>query len=138
MTMPDDERQRIDEALIDVARQVGGTLHIYPRPGLAVRRIVLRDVRNENWTQYEEAVVETDGTVRITGADSGPALSAIFGPGITSYDWVYVIAPDRVPDLAAALGGAATDDVLLLLAAYYERVNGKLYGLLQGPTVGAS
>jgi hypothetical protein len=137
MTMPDNDRQRINETLTEIAQQVGGTIRAYPRPGEPVRRVVLHEVSNELGTQHEDAVLEADGTVRITGADCGPGVTDIFGPGITSYDWVYVIAPDRVPDLVAALGGTTADDVLALVAAYYNRVNGQISGLLRGPTVGA-
>jgi len=31
MPIPDDERQRIEDVLAEVARQAGGTLHPYPR-----------------------------------------------------------------------------------------------------------
>jgi len=137
MPTPDDERKRIDEILAEVARQAGGTLHPYPRPGERVRRIVLRDVHDERGTQYEEAVLELDGTVRVTGADHGPGVSSVFGEHITSYEWVFVIAPDRVADLVAALGGTRDDDVLTLLAAYHERVNGRISGLMRGSAVGA-
>jgi hypothetical protein len=137
MTMPDDERRRIEESLAEVAGQVGATVDAYPRPGTPVRRVVLRDVRNDRGTQYEEAVLEDDGTVRVTGVDRGPGVSDFFGEDITSYDWVLVVPPARVPDLITALGGSPGVDVLPLLATYYEQVKGRISGLLRGPRVRA-
>jgi hypothetical protein len=137
MSTSDDERERLDETMQQIASEAGATLHIYPRPGAAIRRIVLREVRTEDDSSYEDAVVEADGTVRVTGVDSGSKVSTFFGEDITSYDWVYVVAPDRVAALVTALGGDEADDVLALLAAYYERENGRLSPLLRSEAVGA-
>jgi hypothetical protein len=134
----DDARRRLDETMEQLARDTGGTLHIYPRPGEAQRRIVLRDVRTGTDSSYEDAVVESDGTVRVTGVDRGAKVSSFFGEDIVSYDWVYVVSSERVADLVAALGGGDGDDVLALLAAYYERENGRLYPLLTSAAVGAA
>jgi hypothetical protein len=64
-------------------------------------------------------------------------MSGFFGPGITSYEWVYVIAPDRLPSLVEALGGQTGDDVLALLVAYYQQHGGYLSPVLKRPEVGA-
>ena len=83
-------------------------LHTYPRPGHAIR-IVLRDDRDDRGTRYLNAALEESGTLRVTGHDQGPRISEIVGVGITSYGWVYVIAPDRVPSLIRLLGGRDGD-----------------------------
>jgi hypothetical protein len=117
----DPKANAADEFIADleaVARQQGGTLHVYPRPGRAVRRVVLRDQTDQRGSQYEDAVLEADGTLRVFGQDQGPGVSQHFGEQITSYDWVYVVAPDRIGNLVRALGGNSGDDVLALLAAY--------------------
>jgi hypothetical protein len=135
--MSPEEQARVEAELRAIAERTGGTLHAYPRPGQPVRRVLLRDLHTDRGTQYEVAALEADGTVRVTGADRGSGVSAVFGPDITSYEWVYVVAPDRVVGLLAALGGAPGDDVLARLAEYYEASPGRLSGLLRGPQVGA-
>ena len=117
------------------ARETGGTLRIYPRPGRAVRRVVLREIRDERGSQYEVAQVEDDGILRIVGHDQGMGVSEFFGEDITSYEWVYVIAPEKVSALVGLLGGQDGDDVLDLLAAYHQRTGGRINELLRGPDV---
>jgi hypothetical protein len=128
----------LDDTMRRIAESTGATLHIYPRPGEAVRRVVLRDVSNEEDTRYEDVVIETDGTIRVTGHDSGPGVSTVFGPDITSYEWVYVVPPERAANLVEALGGQPGDDPLALLTTHYERTRGVLYHLLTSPPVNAS
>jgi hypothetical protein len=43
---------------------------------------------------------------------TGPGVSEFFGDAITSYDWAYMIAPDRTGTLLTLLGDRAGDDVL--------------------------
>jgi hypothetical protein len=98
---------------------------------------LLRDIQDDNGSQHEAAQLEDDGTLRVTGHDQGPGLTEFFGGGITSYEWVYVIAPDKVSALVRVLGGHDGDDALALLAAYHQRTQGKIYDLLTGPDVSA-
>jgi hypothetical protein len=95
----------LDQALATIARQAGATLHTYPRPGPTARRITLRDERDGRGTRHLDAAVGHDGTLRITGHDQGPRVSDFWGEAITSYDWVYVVAADRIPALITVLGG---------------------------------
>lgn len=132
-----DAREQFDQMIADIARQTGGTVHIYPRPGRAIRRVVLWDSRDDRGTQFEVVQLEDDGTVRIIGHDQGPRVSEIFGEDITSYEWVYVIAPDKVAALVALLGGKPGDDALGLLAGYYERTVGRISDLLKRPEIAA-
>ncbi len=134
-TSPLDE---LDQALADIARQTGGTLRSYPRPGHAARRIVLRDDRDDRGTRYQDAALEDDGTLRITGHDQGRRVSEFFGEAITSYEWVYVVAADRVPALIRLLGGHDGDDVLALLAAHHQREGGQISDMMQHPDVAAA
>jgi hypothetical protein len=127
----------LDQALATIAGQAGATLHTYPRPGPAARRVILRDDRDDRGTRHLDAAVERDGTLRITGHDQGPRVSEFWGEAITSYDWVYVIAADRIPALIRVLGGHDGDDVLALLAACHQRVGGQLSDLLAHPDVAA-
>src|SRR5215469_566426 len=109
----------LDQALAAIADQAGATLHIYPRPGPAARRIVLRNERDDRGTRHLDAALDHDGILRITGHDQGPRVSDFWGEAITSYDWAYVIAADRIPALIKVLGGHDGDDVLALLAAHH-------------------
>jgi hypothetical protein len=138
MDEPENPRRELDDTMRQIAESTGATLHIYPRPGEAVRRVVLRDMSDEQGTRYEDVVIETDGTIRVTGHDTGPGVSNVFGPEITSYEWVYVVPPERAASLVEALGGREGDDPVDLLTAYYQRTRGVLYHLLTSPPVNAS
>ena len=134
-----DQAEQLDQDLAELARAAGGTLHIYPRPGQAVRRVILRDLQTDGGAQFEAAQLEDDGTLRITGHDTGQGVSDFFGDDITSYEWVYVVPPDRVQALLAALGASdAEDDVLTALAAYHEQHGGQISAVLKNPPVSAA
>jgi hypothetical protein len=98
-----DARARLDETMTQIAHQSGATLHVYHHPGRAARRVVLRDTRDDRGSQFESAQLEDDGTLRVTGHHTGPGVSEFFGDAITSYDWAYVIAPNRVGTLFTLL-----------------------------------
>ena len=139
MSAEDETIGEIEQTLAAAAESVGGTVQPYPRAGRATRRVVLREVHDSGGSQFEEAVLEDDGTVRITGEDEGPKVSGFWGRSISSYDWVYVVSPDRVPHLIARLGGTPGSDVLDLLARYYgEDKAGQLGQLLRASPVNAS
>jgi hypothetical protein len=131
------DAEQVDAAMEEVAARTGGTLHRYPRPGRAVRRVVLRDSGDDRGSQLEVATLEVDGTLRISGHDQGAGVSAFFGPEIHSYEWMYVIPADRIGGLVTILGGASDSDVLALLAAYHEQNRGQLGPLLRHPEVRA-
>jgi hypothetical protein len=124
--------------MAQIAHQTGAILHVYHHPGHAARRVVLRDARNDRGTQVEAAHLDDDGTLRVTGHHTGPGVSEFFGDAITSYDWAYVIAPDRVGILFTVLGGQAGDDVLDLLATYHDEHGGQMNDLLRGSQVAAA
>jgi hypothetical protein len=102
------------------------------------RHIILRDLETDGGTQFEEAQLEDDGTLRITGHDTGRTVSQFFGGDITSYRWVYVVPPDRIQILLHELGGNDDDDILTALAAYHEQHSGRISSLLKNPPVSAS
>ena len=135
--MDPDARRRLDETMRQIVEQTGATLHIYQHPGPAAHRVILRDTRNERGTQFEAAQIDDDGTLRVTGHHTGPGVSEFFGAAITSYDWAYVIAPERVQTLLTLLGGHTGDDVLDRLAANHEQHGGQVNDLLRGPQVAA-
>src|SRR5262249_57410292 len=85
----------------------------------------------------QDAARLADGTLRITGHDQGPGVSEFFGAAITSYEWVYLVAADRIPALIRLLCGHDGDDVLALLAAYHQRAGGQLSDILNHPDVTA-
>jgi hypothetical protein len=133
-----DARAGLDETMTHIADQTGATPHVYHHPGRAARRVVLRDTRNDHGTRFEAAQLDDDGTLHVTGHHTGPGVSEFFGDAITSYDWAYVIAPDRVGTLFILLGGQADDDVLDLLAVYHDQHGGQMNDLLRGPRVAAA
>jgi hypothetical protein len=75
-------RDELDQTMAAIAAQTGAVLHTYPRPGRAVRRVVLRDIRGDRGTQFEAAQMEDDGTLRVVGHDTGPGVSDVFGAAI--------------------------------------------------------
>jgi hypothetical protein len=137
-TTSEDERAELDQLMAEIARQTGATVRSYPRSGRAVRGVVLRDIHDDKGSQYEDARLEDDGTLRVTGHDQGPGVTEVFGDDITSYEWVYVIAPDKVAALVGLLGGQDGDDVLALVLGYHQRTNGMIYDLVTGPDVAAT
>jgi hypothetical protein len=138
--MPGDERgarSELDSRMAEIAQATGAALYAYPRPGRAVRRVILRDSSDDRGTRYEAAQIEDDGTLRIAGHDTGRRVSEFFGAPITSYDWVYVVAPERVSALHTSLSGEEGGDVLAALEPYYQQHEGQLHALLTGPEVAA-
>jgi hypothetical protein len=133
-----DARARPDETMAPIAGQTGATLHAYQHSGRAARRVVLRDTRDDRGTQFEAAQLDDDRTLRVTGHHTGPGVSEFFGDAITSYDWAYVIAPDRIGTLLTLVGGQAGDDVPGLLATYHDQHRGQINDLLRGPQVAAT
>src|SRR5215469_11839916 len=121
-TQPAGPLDELDQALAAIGRQTSATLRTYPRPGRAARRIVLRNDHDDRGTRYEDAALEQDGTLQVTGHDQGSRVSEFWGDAITSYEWVYVVACDRVPALLGLLGGRDGDDVLTVLGAYHQRL----------------
>jgi hypothetical protein len=132
-----ESRESLDQAMATIAEQTGATLHTYPRPGHAVRRVVLRDTHDDRGTQFEAVQMEDDGTLRVAGHDTGAGVSDVFGTGITSYEWVYVVPSGRVNALARALGAEPGDDVLDALASYYQQHGGRISQLLRSPEIAA-
>ena len=131
--MDPETRDELDQTIAAIAAQTGAVLHTYPRPGRAVRRVVLRDIRGDRGTQFEAAQMEDDGTLRVVGHDTGPGVSAVFGAAITSYEWVYVVPSGRI----GALGAEPRDDVLDALASYYRQHDGQISQLLRSPEIAA-
>lgn len=135
--MDPETRDELDQTIAAIAAQTGAVLHTYPRPGRAVRRVVLRDIRGDRGTQFEAAQMEDDGTLRVMGHDTGPGVSAVFGAAITSYEWVYVVPSGRTGALARALGAEHDDDVLDALAGYYQQHGGRISQVLRGAEIAA-
>jgi hypothetical protein len=130
-------RDKLDQTMAAIAGQTGATLHTYPRPGRALRRVVLCDTHDDRGTQFEAAQVEDDGALRVAGHDTGSRVSDFFGTAITSYEWVYLVPSGRVTALAQALGAQPGDDVLDALASYYQQRDGRISELLRSPEIAA-
>lgn len=117
------DRDDLDEVMAAIASESG--------------QIVLRDLENDRGTQFEIAQVETDGTLRINGKDTGLQVTEHFGPGITCYEWVYIVPPDKIASLRSALAVQEGGDVLTAFAAYYDESSGHIYDLLRSTDVDA-
>jgi hypothetical protein len=137
MTHSNEPTDPVEQALREVAEAVGGKLYRYPTPRDPVRRRTLRHVVAGPNSQFEEAVLDADGSVYVIGHDRGPQVTEVFGGDIESYEWVYVISPDHVPDLLRVAGAPADLDVLEAVARLYERVGGRLFQPLTDPPVSA-
>lgn len=83
-------------------------------------RVVLRSTSDASGTRFLEARLDADGTLRIEGQDLGPGVSAVFGAGLTEYEWWWRLPADAVPDAVAALGGAPGDEPLAVLRAWFD------------------
>ena len=44
-------RSKLDQIMAQIARQTGATVRAYPQPGHAVRRVILRDIRDGGGTR---------------------------------------------------------------------------------------
>ena len=87
--------------------------------------VILRDTRDDGGSRYLGARLEGDGTLLIEGHDRGPGVERFFGPGLTEYEWAWIIRPPGVSTLKEAL---ACDDVL---AALRDRFSGDAAAGLQ-------
>ena len=77
-----------------------------------VNYVTLRDTHDENGRRHLSATLKGDGTLLIEGQDLGPGVERFFGPGLTEYEWAWLIRPPAVRTLKLAL---ACDDVLTAL-----------------------
>ena len=82
--------------------------------------IVLREQRDDDGSRRLVAEWRETSGIVIEGQDLGRGVERTYGTGLDEYEWVWVIAPDAVPAMAAALEGAEGDDPLRLLAMWYE------------------
>jgi hypothetical protein len=84
----------------------------------ALVHVILRDQRDEEGTRHLSASRDPRGGIRIDGQDLGVGVERAFGAGLTEYEWTWIVEPEAVPALIAALDGRAGDDPLQLLAAW--------------------
>lgn len=85
---------------------------------LLLTSISLRHQRDADGLRRLSADRRPDGGILIEGHDLGPGVERIFGAGLSEYEWAWVVGPDAVPALIAALDGHEGDDPLPLLAAW--------------------
>jgi hypothetical protein len=91
-----------------------------------VNSVTLRDTRDEDGSRQLSASLKGDGALLIEGQDLGPGVERFFGPGLTEYEWAWIIRPPGVKKLKLAL--ACDDDVL---AALRDRFSGDAAADLQ-------
>ena len=81
-------------------------------------QLVLRNQRDDRGTRHLSARRDRDGRLRIDGHDLGRGVEDAFGPGLSEYEWSWVIEPDVVAAAVAALDGGEGDDPLRVLEAW--------------------
>jgi hypothetical protein len=52
LSVDPETRDKLDQIMAAIAEETGATLHTYPRPGHAVRRVVLRDIHDDRGTEF--------------------------------------------------------------------------------------
>jgi hypothetical protein len=91
-----------------------------------VNYVTLRNTRDEEGSRQLSASLKGDGALLIEGQDIGPGVERFFGPGLTEYEWAWIIRPPEVKKLKLAL--ACDDDIL---AALKDRFSGDAAADLQ-------
>jgi len=84
------------------------------------RAITLRSTCDQDGSRHLWARLKENGDLIIEGQDIGPGVSKCFGPGITEYEWSWIIYKANISQLAKALGGGKADDILELLAKRFS------------------
>jgi hypothetical protein len=90
-----------------------------------VNYVTLRESRDKDGRRQLSASLQGDGALLIEGQDIGPGVERFFGPGLTEYEWAWIIRPSGVKALKLAL---ARGDVLTALR---ERFSGDAAADLQ-------
>ena len=88
------------------------------------RTIQLFQSRDDRGTRSLWATTMADGRLRLEGQDLGASV-AIFGEGLTEYEWAWTVAADDVPLLPAAFGGKLGDDPIPLIRHWVKQGNGR-------------
>jgi hypothetical protein len=89
-----------------------------PARELPLATVTLREQRDADGFRRLSVDRRPDGGIFIEGHDLGAGVERSFGAGLSEYEWAWVVGPDAVPALIAALGGREHDDPLRLLAAW--------------------
>jgi hypothetical protein len=93
-------RDELDQTMAATAAQTGAVLHTYPRPGRAVRRVVLRDIRGDRGTQFEAAqmkMMARCGSWVTTPARVSAPCSAPRSPATNGCTWSLPAGSGRLP-----------------------------------------
>lgn len=77
-----------------------------------------RDERRSLW-----ATMLADGGMTLAGQELGASI-AIFGEGLTEYEWAWTVAAEDVPLLPAAFGGKLGDDPIPLIRHWVRKGRG--------------
>ena len=110
----------IPEDLLAVVTASGGTVTQFESRRGDERVVVLEDVVSDGSTQNVSISMDSSGTFRWRGHDTGDKVTEFWGSGISDYEWVFAVPPDRVQKLVDALRGRAGEDVLDLVRNRFE------------------
>ncbi|MCZ2826077.1 MULTISPECIES: hypothetical protein [unclassified Modestobacter] len=80
--------------------------------------VVLRSERNGDDSRYLRAQLNESGDLVLEGEDYGPATAPVSSDG--EYEWVQVVAADKLPELLQILGADPAAGVIEELAARWS------------------
>lgn len=84
--------------------------------------------RDDRGTRSLWATRLSDGRLRIEGQDLGPGV-AIFGEGLSEYEWAWTVAAADVPRIAQLLGSPPGADPSAVMRAWVQEGNGRDPGI---------
>jgi hypothetical protein len=124
------------EGVRAIAEAAGGTVTRFDSRRSHERVVVLQDETTQGGTKHLSISMDSSGTFRWRGHDSGDDVTQFWGSHISDYEWVYALPPDHVHKLVAALHGHSDDDVLDLVRSRFE-VGIDIPEILKGESVKA-
>jgi len=110
----------IPDPLLAAVERAGVTVTRFDSRRSDERVVVLQDVATEGGTKSISISMDSSGTFRWRGHDTGEEVAKFWGPGVSDYEWVHAVLPHRVHKLVAALQGQPGDDVLDLVRSRFE------------------
>jgi hypothetical protein len=88
------------------------------------RPVYLWNGRDDRGTRSIWATRLSDGRLRIESQDLGPAV-AIFGEGLSEYEWAWTVAAEDVLRIAELLGSPAAHNPIAVMRAWVQQGNGR-------------
>lgn len=87
------------------------------------RTVELFQSRDDRGTRSIWATTTADGRLKIEGQDLGPGV-AVWGEGLSEYEWDWTVAAADVPLLPGYFGGKPGDGLIPLLRHWIKQAHG--------------